>query len=68
MRLRRPTIDMPLIDYDLTLLFQPMMMILGISILVLYNATFSDWMVTILLITLFISNINISIPRPLVIS
>jgi hypothetical protein len=59
---------MPLIDYDLALLFQPMMMILGISIVVLYNATFSDWMVTILLITLFISNINISIPRPLVIS
>ena len=54
LRLRHPTLDMPIIDYDLTLLMQPMLM-LGISIGVVFNVIFPDWMVTILLITLFIS-------------
>ncbi|XP_002521607.2 sulfite exporter TauE/SafE family protein 3 [Ricinus communis] len=53
MRLRHPTLDMPLIDYDLALLFQPMLM-LGISIGVAFNVMFADWMVTVLLIILFI--------------
>lgn len=53
MRLRHPTLDMPLIDYDLALLFQPMLM-LGISIGVFLNVVFADWMVTVLLIILFI--------------
>ncbi|GAU16613.1 hypothetical protein TSUD_233650 [Trifolium subterraneum] len=53
MRLRHPTLDMPLIDYDLALLFQPMLM-LGISIGVICNVMFADWMVTVLLIILFI--------------
>ncbi|KAK6912709.1 Transmembrane protein TauE-like [Dillenia turbinata] len=53
LRLRHPTLDMPIIDYDLALLFQPMLM-LGISIGVAFNVMFADWMVTILLITLFI--------------
>ncbi|AES94934.1 putative transmembrane protein TauE [Medicago truncatula] len=53
MRLRNPTLDMPLIDYDLALLFQPMLM-LGISIGVICNVMFADWMVTVLLIILFI--------------
>ncbi|KAK2372865.1 hypothetical protein P8452_46084 [Trifolium repens] len=53
MRLRHPTLDMPLIDYDLALLFQPMLM-LGISIGVVCNVMFADWMVTVLLIILFI--------------
>ncbi|WJX89840.1 hypothetical protein P8452_71805 [Trifolium repens] len=53
LRLRHPTLDMPLIDYDLALLFQPMLM-LGISIGVAFNVMFADWMVTILLIILFI--------------
>ncbi|KAJ9183476.1 hypothetical protein P3X46_007322 [Hevea brasiliensis] len=53
LKLRHPTIDMPIIDYDLTLLIQPMLM-LGISIGVAFNVVFSDWMVTVLLITLFI--------------
>nr|GMD00883.1 sulfite exporter TauE/SafE family protein 3-like [Ipomoea batatas] len=43
MRLRHPTLDMPLIDYDLALLFQPMLM-LGISIGVAFNVIFADWM------------------------
>lgn len=55
LRLRHPTLDMPLIDYDLALLFQPMLM-LGISIGVAFNIIFADWMVTVLLIILFIGN------------
>lgn len=53
LKLRHPTLDMPIIDYDLTLLIQPMLM-LGISIGVTFNVIFADWMVTVLLIVLFI--------------
>ncbi|KAK0572183.1 hypothetical protein LWI29_027458 [Acer saccharum] len=53
LKLRHPTIDMPIIDYDLALLIQPMLM-LGISIGVAFNVIFADWMVTVLLIVLFI--------------
>ncbi|XP_057528545.1 sulfite exporter TauE/SafE family protein 3-like [Amaranthus tricolor] len=51
--LKHPTVDMPLIDYDLALLIQPMLM-LGISIGVAFNVVFADWMVTVLLIILFL--------------
>lgn len=54
MKLRHPTLDMPIIDYDLALLFQPMLM-LGISIGVIFNVMFADWMVTVLLISLFLA-------------
>lgn len=53
MRLRHPTLDIPIIDYDLALVFQPMLM-LGISIGVAFNVIFADWMVTVLLIILFL--------------
>ncbi|KAF8034620.1 hypothetical protein BT93_C0814 [Corymbia citriodora subsp. variegata] len=53
LKLRHPTIDMPIIDYDLALLIQPMLM-LGISLGVAFNVIFADWMVTVLLIILFI--------------
>ncbi|KAI4337470.1 hypothetical protein L6164_015884 [Bauhinia variegata] len=53
LKLRHPTLDMPIIDYDLALLIQPMLM-LGISIGVTFNVIFADWMVTVLLIILFI--------------
>ncbi|GMP94807.1 hypothetical protein CsSME_00044110 [Camellia sinensis var. sinensis] len=53
LRLRHPTLDMPIIDYDLALLVQPMLM-LGISIGVAFNVVFADWMVTVLLIILFV--------------
>ncbi|XP_027081741.1 sulfite exporter TauE/SafE family protein 3 isoform X1 [Coffea arabica] len=53
LKLRHPTIDMPIIDYDLAVLIQPMLM-LGISIGVAFNVIFADWMVTVLLIILFI--------------
>nr|XP_034910968.1 sulfite exporter TauE/SafE family protein 3-like [Populus alba] len=53
LRLRHPTLELPIIDYDLALLFQPML-ILGISIGVTLNVLFSDWMITILLIIIFV--------------
>ncbi|XP_034684525.1 sulfite exporter TauE/SafE family protein 3-like [Vitis riparia] len=53
LKLRHPTLDMPIIDYDLALLFQPMLM-MGISIGVAFNVLFADWMVTVLLIVLFL--------------
>ncbi|KAG8375544.1 hypothetical protein BUALT_Bualt10G0110800 [Buddleja alternifolia] len=53
LKLRHPTLDMPIIDYDLAVLIQPMLM-LGISIGVAFNVLFADWMVTVLLIILFI--------------
>ncbi|KAF8034619.1 hypothetical protein BT93_C0813 [Corymbia citriodora subsp. variegata] len=51
LKLRHPTLDIPVIDYDLVLLIQPMLM-LGISIGVIFNLIFADWMVTILIILL----------------
>nr|KYP76873.1 hypothetical protein KK1_021135 [Cajanus cajan] len=53
LRQRHPTLDLPVIDYDLALLFQPMLM-LGISIGVSFNVIFPDWMLTILLIVFFV--------------
>ncbi|XP_020276392.1 uncharacterized protein LOC109850736 [Asparagus officinalis] len=53
LRLRHPSLDLPIIDYDLALLFQPMLM-LGISIGVAFNVIFPAWMVTVLLIILFL--------------
>ncbi|RZC75503.1 hypothetical protein C5167_050988 [Papaver somniferum] len=51
---RHPTINMPIIDYNLALLIQPMLM-LGISIGVAFSVIFADWMVTLLLIILFVT-------------
>lgn len=53
LKLKHPTLDLPIIDYDLAMLFQPML-ILGISIGVACNVIFANWMVTILLIVLFL--------------
>ena len=53
LKLKHPTLDMPVIDYDLALLIQPMLM-LGISIGVIFNVIFPDWLVTVLLIILFL--------------
>lgn len=61
LKLRHPTLDLPIIDYDLAMLFQPMLM-LGISIGVAFNVIFADWMVTVLLIILFIGNSAILVP------
>ncbi|KAI4387017.1 hypothetical protein MLD38_004884 [Melastoma candidum] len=54
LKLRHPTQDLPIIDYDLALLFQPML-VLGISIGVAFNVIFADWMITVLLIILFLA-------------
>ncbi|GKB10438.1 sulfite exporter TauE/SafE family protein 3-like protein [Tanacetum coccineum] len=62
LKLRHPTLDMPLIDYDLALLIQPMLM-LGISTGVALNVIFADWMVTVLLIILFIGTSTKSFRR-----
>ncbi|CAJ2674678.1 unnamed protein product [Trifolium pratense] len=53
LKLRHPTLDIPMIDYDLVLLNQPVI-ILGISIGVLLSVVFADWMITVLLIIIFI--------------
>lgn len=53
LRQRHPTLDLPIIDYDLALLLQPML-VLGISIGVAFNVIFADWMITVLLIITFI--------------
>ncbi|KAK7369190.1 hypothetical protein VNO80_11225 [Phaseolus coccineus] len=53
LRQRHPTLDLPVIDYDLALLFTPMLM-LGISIGVAFNVIFPEWMLTVLLIILFV--------------
>lgn len=50
---KHPSLDMPLIDYDLALLMQPMLM-LGVSIGVIFNVIFPDWLITALLITIFL--------------
>ncbi|XP_043811928.1 sulfite exporter TauE/SafE family protein 3 isoform X3 [Manihot esculenta] len=55
LKLRHPTLELPIIDYDLALLFQPML-VLGISLGVALNVIFADWTITILLIILFIEN------------
>ncbi|XP_074572187.1 sulfite exporter TauE/SafE family protein 3-like [Curcuma longa] len=53
LRFRHPTLDMPIIDFDLALLFQPMLM-LGISIGIAFNVIFAEWMITMILIILFL--------------
>lgn len=57
LRFRHPTLDLPIIDYDLALLFQPMLM-LGISIGVAFNVVFAEWMITAILVILFLGKID----------
>ncbi|TKY58280.1 integral to membrane [Spatholobus suberectus] len=51
---KHPTLDQPVIDYNLMLLIQPALL-LGISIGVILSVIFADWMVTVLLIILCIA-------------
>ncbi|XP_051147658.1 sulfite exporter TauE/SafE family protein 3-like isoform X2 [Andrographis paniculata] len=53
LKLRHPSLDLPIIDYNLALLFQPML-VLGVSIGVFFNVIFAEWMVMFLLILLFL--------------
>ena len=54
LKLKHPTLDLPIIDYDLA------MLMLGISIGVACNVIFADWMVTVLLIILFLGNESVA--------
>ncbi|XP_028802250.1 sulfite exporter TauE/SafE family protein 3-like [Neltuma alba] len=53
LKLRHPTFDIPLIDYNLVLLMLPIIM-LGISVGVSLSVVFANWMITVLLIIIFI--------------
>ncbi|KAG6470880.1 hypothetical protein ZIOFF_071960 [Zingiber officinale] len=53
LRFRHHALDMPIIDFDLALLFQPMLL-LGISIGIAFNVIFAEWMITTILIVLFL--------------
>lgn len=53
LRVLHPTKEVPIIDYDLALLFQPMLM-LGITIGVALSVVFPFWLITVLIIILFI--------------
>lgn len=55
-RVRHPTKEVPIIDYDLALLFQPMLMI-GITIGVSLSVVFPYWLITVLIIILFIGTL-----------
>ncbi|KAL2502677.1 Sulfite exporter TauE/SafE family protein [Forsythia ovata] len=53
LRVPHPCREVPIIDYDLALLFQPMLL-LGITIGVTLSLVFPYWLITILIIILFI--------------
>lgn len=53
LRVPHPTKEVPILDYDLALLFQPMLM-LGITIGVELSVVFPYWLITVLIIILFI--------------
>ncbi|KAL6988306.1 hypothetical protein U1Q18_014056 [Sarracenia purpurea var. burkii] len=52
LRVPHPCREVPILDYDLALLFQPMLM-LGITIGVSLSVVFPYWLITILIIILF---------------
>ncbi|XP_016457751.2 sulfite exporter TauE/SafE family protein 4-like [Nicotiana tabacum] len=53
LRVPHPCREVPIIDYDLALLFQPMLM-LGITIGVSLSIVFPYWLITVLIIILFL--------------
>lgn len=58
-RVPHPTKEAPIIDYDLALLFQPMLM-LGITIGVALSVVFPYCLITILIIILFLGDAILS--------
>jgi len=56
-RVPHPTKEVPILDYDLALLFQPMLM-LGITVGVALSVVFPYWLITVLIIILFIGVCN----------
>ncbi|OIW20632.1 hypothetical protein TanjilG_18570 [Lupinus angustifolius] len=55
LRVPHPTKEVPILDYDLALLFQPMLM-LGITVGVALSVVFPYWLITILIIILYIGS------------
>ncbi|KAL5740700.1 hypothetical protein ACOSP7_029582 [Xanthoceras sorbifolium] len=53
LRVPHPTKEVPILDYDLALLFQPMLL-LGITLGVSLSVVFPYWLITVLIIILFI--------------
>ncbi|KAF8042738.1 hypothetical protein BT93_A1154 [Corymbia citriodora subsp. variegata] len=53
LRVPHPIREVPIIDYDLALLFQPMLM-LGITVGVALSVVFPYWLITVLIIILFL--------------
>lgn len=53
LRVPHPTKEVPILDYDLALLFQPVLM-LGITIGVSLSVVFPYWLITVLIIILFL--------------
>ena len=53
LRVPHPTKEVPILDYDLALLFQPMLM-LGITVGVALSVVFPYWLISVLIIILFI--------------
>ncbi|KAJ4978168.1 hypothetical protein NE237_008948 [Protea cynaroides] len=62
LRVPHPSKDVPIIDYDLALLFQPMLM-LGITIGVSLSVVFPYWLITVLIIILFLGTSSRSFSR-----
>ncbi|KAF2289803.1 hypothetical protein GH714_038693 [Hevea brasiliensis] len=60
LRVPHPTKEVPIIDYDLALLFQPMLM-LGITIGVSLSVVFPYWLITVLIIILFLGTSSRSV-------
>ncbi|KAL8216963.1 hypothetical protein R6Q57_023800 [Mikania cordata] len=52
LRISHPCREVPILDYDLALLFQPMLM-LGITLGVALSVVFPYWLITVLIILLF---------------
>ncbi|KAK1429422.1 hypothetical protein QVD17_11631 [Tagetes erecta] len=52
LRIQHPCRQVPILDYDLALLFQPMLM-LGITLGVALSVVFPYWLITVLIILLF---------------
>lgn len=60
LRVLHPTREVPIIDYDLALIFQPMLM-LGITIGVSLSVVFPYWLITVLIIVLFLGTSSRSV-------
>ncbi|XP_039002581.1 sulfite exporter TauE/SafE family protein 4-like [Hibiscus syriacus] len=62
LRVPHPAKEVPIIDYDLALLFQPTLM-LGITVGVALSVVFPYWLITVLIIILFIGTSSRSFYR-----